>query len=105
VTRAEIILWSRLKGKQMLGYKFRRQYSVGSYVIDFYCPELKFAIEIDGPTHFEDEAKEYDENRQKFIESFRITFLRFNNMDVYNNLEGVLKSIMEKVQAIEKYKI
>lgn len=63
----EILLWSILKGKK-LGYKFRRQYSVDKYVIDFYCVELKLAIEVDGNSHFLDEKTEsYDAVRQKFI--------------------------------------
>ncbi len=51
VTETEVILWSRLKGKQLLGYKIRRQYGVGKYAIDFYCPQLKLGIEIDGESH------------------------------------------------------
>ena len=89
----EIILWSRLKNKQMKGYKFRRQFSVGSYIIDFYCPSAKLAIEIDGNSHFINQAQEYDTQRQLYIQSFDIRFLRFTNIDVMNNLEHVLELI------------
>ena len=93
--RAELLLWQRLKGKQLLGYKFRRQYSVGGYVIDFYCPEVKLAIEIDGPSHFvSNRAREYDRLRQQFIGSFGIRFIRVTNADVYKNLRGVIDAIM-----------
>ncbi len=51
MTKAEIVLWSKLKGKQLNGLKFRRQYSINNYVVDFYCPELRLAIEIDGGVH------------------------------------------------------
>ncbi len=91
---AEIKLWHRFKGRQIGGYKFRRQYSVGPYVVDFYCPAVKLALEIDGRTHDEnDEVRTYDRQRQEYIESFGVRFLRFTNWDVYNNSEGVLEKI------------
>ncbi|MCL4511370.1 MAG: endonuclease domain-containing protein [Bacteroidetes bacterium] len=92
---AEVILWSRLKGKQIVGMKFRRQYSVGPFVLDFYCAEKKLAIEVDGPSHFEDGAQEHDAERQRWIEQFGIRFLRFTNTDVRTNLNGVLRAIEE----------
>ena len=90
---AEAVVWSRLRRKQVCGCKFRRQYSVGSYVLDFYCPALKLAVEIDGDSHFAADANDYDQQRQAFIESFGIRFLRFTNKQVYGNLEGVLQTI------------
>jgi len=92
---AEIILWRYLKGKQMEGYKFRRQYSVGRYVIDFYCPQLKLAIEVDGPSHYlSEQARIYDHKRQRFIESFGITLIRVTNIEIYRTIEGVREFIM-----------
>lgn len=96
--QAEIILWSKLKTRQLVGFKFRRQYSVGSYVIDFYCPEMKLAIEVDGESHFHTSSLEYDKERQLFIESFGIRFLRFTNNEIYQNLNGVLFTICEALQ-------
>jgi very-short-patch-repair endonuclease len=96
--QAEVVLWTRLRGKQLFGKKFRRQYSVGPYSIDFYCPEVKLAIELDGDSHFTQEAKQYDAQRQQYIESFGIRFLRFTNQDVYENLDGVLEAISLAVQ-------
>lgn len=93
--KAEVILWAYLKNKQLYGYKFRRQYSVGPYIIDFYCPRLKLAVEIDGPSHFEFQAIEYDYQRQKYIESFGIRFLRVTNLDIYENIDGVIEKIVE----------
>jgi very-short-patch-repair endonuclease len=77
----------------MNGFKFRRQYSVNQYVIDFYCPELKLAIEIDGDSHHGYFSEKYDNERQKYIESFGIHFMRFTNEDVCNNIDGVLQMI------------
>lgn len=91
---AEVILWQCLRGQQ-IGYKFRRQYSVGAYVIDFYCPQMKLAIELDGESHYVDGAEERDKQRQDFIESFGVRFLRFTNVDIYDNIEGVLEQIVQ----------
>jgi Uncharacterized protein conserved in bacteria len=95
--QAEILLWRHLSRKQILRIKFRRQYSVDRYVIDFYSPALKLAIEIDGDSHFQPGAIERDSERQKYIESFGIEFLRFTNADIYENLDGVIDKIAEHI--------
>jgi very-short-patch-repair endonuclease len=95
--QAEVMLWARLRGKNLNGWKFRRQYSVGPYIVDFYCVESKLAIEIDGESHFVEGAEEYDRRRQVFIESIGIRFLRITNTDVYENLDGVLETIMQQL--------
>lgn len=79
----------------MKGYKFRRQYSVGPYIVDFYCAELKLAIEIDGESHYIDGAKERDQKRQECIGATGIHFVRFTNPEIYDRLEGVLERIMQ----------
>ena len=96
--KAELILWSRLKSKGLDEYKFRRQYSVAQFVVDFYCPRLKLAIEVDGDSHFSEESELCDEARQDFIESFGISFLRFNNKEIYENLDEVLSKIEDCIQ-------
>jgi very-short-patch-repair endonuclease len=93
--QTEIQLWSKLRGMGLNGYKFRRQYSVRNYVLDFYCPKQKLAIEIDGDSHFRDCAEEYDRERQAVTESYGIRFLRFTNTEVNENIEGVVMRIME----------
>jgi very-short-patch-repair endonuclease len=60
---AEVILWQRLRNRQVEGYKFRRQYSIGRFVVDFYCPEKRLAIEVDGESHFVEEADLRDRER------------------------------------------
>lgn len=94
---AEIILWSELKNKRLDGYKFRRQYSIENYVVDFYCPELKLAIEVDGQSHYIDGATRHDKKRQDIIESFGINILRFTNREVYENIEGVLIKLKQHI--------
>jgi very-short-patch-repair endonuclease len=96
---AEIILWSRLKGRQLLGCKFRRQYSVGSFVIDFFSVEIKLGIEIDGDSHFQTDAPEYDRKREQFIACFGIRIVRILNADIYDNLDGVLEMIGREILA------
>jgi len=89
----EAILWSRLQRKTLRGYKFRRQYGIGRYVVDFYCPKLKLAIEIDGDSHFTDQAQEYDREREAYIQSLGLKVIRFTNLEVRNNLNQVLQVI------------
>lgn len=91
-TPQEIILWSRLKNSQ-IGYKFRRQHSVGKYIVDFYCPEKKLIIELDGWQHKEEDQERYDKERSKFLESLGFKILRFWNNDINDNLNGVILKI------------
>ena len=97
-TFAEYRLWKQLQHSRMLGYKFRRQYSVDEYVIDFYCTELKFAIEIDGSVHETDDAREYDANRQQYIEQFGVRFLRVTNDEVIYFMSKVLEKIRGRIR-------
>jgi very-short-patch-repair endonuclease len=68
--------------------------------MDFYCPELKLAIEIDGDSHYTDHAILYDQERQGVIQSYGIHFLRFTNKEICNNLEGVIKTVGDRIQKI-----
>jgi len=95
---AESILWLHLRNKRLDGSKFRRQYSIGKYVVDFYCPKARLVIEIDGPTHLSKIAIGYDQTRQQQIESYKIRFLCMTNTDIYDNIEGVLDRIITIVK-------
>jgi very-short-patch-repair endonuclease len=105
MTKAEKMLWDKIKGKQIESCKFRRQYSVAQFIIDFYCPELKLAIEIDGESHFQEDAVKYDQQRQIFIESAGIIFLRFTNNEVFENLNSILEIITEKIRELRTISI
>ena len=96
-TDAEKLLWKRLRDKRFYGLKFFRQYSVGPYVVDFCCPSLKFAIELDGGQHSGQEQKEYDTNRTEHLKLHDIEVMRFWNNDVIQNIEGVLERIAERL--------
>ncbi len=98
------MIWERLRNRQVDGYKFRRQYSVGAFVVDFYCPELKLAIEVDGDSHLRDGAPEYDVERQLFLEAKGIRVLRVTNEQVYEDLDaaiGLIRSAIVEMQGVD----
>jgi very-short-patch-repair endonuclease len=97
MTLSEILLWKKLKGKQLLGYDFHRQKPVGEYVVDFYCPCLKLVIEIDGDSH--DGKEEADSIRQGNLESQGLTIMRFADTDVKRNIHGVVEALREWIIA------
>ena len=99
-TDAEKILWYCLHGRQLYGLKFRRQYPVGPYVLDFYCHEYKLCIELDGGQHYESAGIRHDEQRQAFLTSHGIHTLRFSNKDVRQHLEAVLLQITKAIKPL-----
>ena len=96
-TEAERTLWGKLRNKNFLGMKFFRQYSVGHYIVDFYCSKYKLVIELDGGQHAEDENKEYDQVRTDYLKSMGIEVMRFWNNDVIQSVEEVLGEIEKRV--------
>ena len=93
LTPAEAKLWTFLNNKQLSGRRFRRQHSVGGYILDFYCPTEKLAIELDGQGHLNDGQREYDRERDLFLEHHGVLVLRFMNSWVFDNPQGVLREI------------
>ncbi len=91
-TAAEARLWSLLRNRQIDGWKFRRQVPFGGYALDFYCADARLAIEVDGRQHAED-SKEHDERRTAFLGSEGVSVLRFWNVDVLENTDGVIEMI------------
>ena len=89
-TSAERKLWRSIQGKKLDGFKFRRQHSIDRYILDFFCPSANLAIELDGDTHYTDEAIEYDRIRDEYLEAVGIKVIRYQNQDVYENLDGEL---------------
>ena len=98
---SELLLWPRLKNKQLNGLRFRRQYGIDRYVVDFYCPELRLAVEIDGGYHLSLDMKDYDQVRQATIEALGIKFLRFSNQEIKNDLEKVVDNIKNSLPPYE----
>ena len=94
IPESEVIVWSRLQRNRLGGYKFRRQASIGPYVVDFYCPREKLVVEIDGDSHFTGEAEVYDWDRTTYFESLGLRVVRFTNEDVRRRLPDVLEDIL-----------
>lgn len=92
-TPQEILLWLKLKNSQ-IGLKFRRQHSIGGYIVDFYCSSKKLVIEIDGSQHFTKYNQEYDKVRTEFFKGLSVKVLRFSNAEININIDGVLQKII-----------
>jgi very-short-patch-repair endonuclease len=92
-TRAEKILWSRLRNRNLSGCKFFRQYSVGPYILDFFCPSARLAIELDGSHHAQEELKRYDEERSDYLNAHNIRVIRFQNHQITQEIEESLNQI------------
>ncbi len=97
----EYRLWQVLRKRQRLGYKFIRQYSVGKYILDFYCPELRLSIELDGSQHFEPNQRKKDEERTHFLNSKNITEIRFQDNKVFYNVEGIVFEIESEIKKLK----
>lgn len=95
-TYSEKVLWQKIRNGK-LGSKFLRQYSIEGYVLDFYCPEKRLAIEIDGDYHKSQDVKIYDSYRTRYIEAYSIKVMRFWNSDIGHHLNEVLQDIKETV--------
>lgn len=89
-TDAEKAFWARVRNRQFLGMRFFRQYSVGPYILDFYCPEINLAIELDGGQHNRTEGREYDEARSEYLNAHGIEVIRFWNNEILREIEGVM---------------
>jgi len=96
-TEAEKAFWSHVRNRQFLGMRFFRQYSIGPYILDFYCPAVKLAVELDGGQHNESEKREYDEARSIYLKAQDIDVIRFWNHEVLLNVEDVLNKLTEIV--------
>ena len=93
MTPVEAFLWTKLRNGKLDGRKFRRQHSIGQFVVDFYCPCEKLSIELDGTPHFTEEGSEYDKKRTNYLMSAGIKEIRFENAEVFDLTEDVLERI------------
>ena len=96
-TPEEAILWKHLQRRRMLGKKFRRQFSISRYIVDFFCVDCGIAIELDGAPHFRELRAEYETRRTAFLTGMGIDIIRFENRIVYENIEAVLETIREAI--------
>lgn len=97
-SEVERLMWHYLCGKQFYGLKFFRQYGVGSYILDFYSPAKRLAVEIDGGQHNKNKQEIIDRRRTEYLKNKNIKVLRFWNNEVLNNIDGVLEKIKEAIK-------
>ncbi len=97
-TDAETLLWWLLRSRQVAGAKFRRQHQHGRYILDFYCHQHKLVIEVDGAQHASPQQAAKDAERTAYLESRGIRILRFTNLEVLTETEGVVDTIWDKVE-------
>lgn len=102
MTFSEVKLWNELKSKKILGYDFDRQKPIGNYIVDFFCKDLHLAIEVDGITHEGSTVAKRDIIRQDGLEALGISFIRFDAMLVVNNVEAVVREIVNWIEDYEQ---
>ena len=94
MTEAERLLWEKIRGKQLKGYQFYRQKTIGNNsIVDFYCPKAKLVIELDGGQHYSSEGKAKDRERDGYMKGIGLRVLRFSDKEVFENTQGVLERI------------
>lgn len=98
LTPAERIFWSKVASKQFLNLKFRKQHGIGNYIVDFYSPEKKLIVEIDGDTHAL--QVEYDQKRTEYLRSLGYVVIRYNNLDVLKNIQGVFEDLTKRISRL-----
>ncbi len=94
-TPAEAFLWKHLSNRQLEGRKFRRQHSIGSYIVDFYCPSERLIVELDGEIHMNATAEEKDRKRTEYLENLDYKVIRFENKMVFENFQSVVLEIKD----------
>jgi very-short-patch-repair endonuclease len=97
MTEAELILWSKLRMRQLNSFRFCRQVIIGDSIVDFYCPSARLVVEVDGGQHYSDEMLAEDRKRDELMQTRGLTVLRFSNADVRENIEGVIHNILENL--------
>lgn len=102
-TETEIYLWLKLKGRQMYGYDFHRQKPIDSYILDFFCYELRLAIEVDGYSHEFLEVYQKDTVKEKRMSELGISVLRFSDEQVLKDMENVIRAIEFYIEEYEKH--
>jgi len=94
-TPAENRLWFLLRGKKVGGYKFRRQHVILNYIVDFFCFSERLIIELDGPIHNTQKARDDDQRRENLLKANGYRVLRFKNAEVFQDEEKVLSTILQ----------
>jgi len=99
MTDAEQLIWSKIRRKQIGDLHFYRQKNIGHYIVDFYCPKGKLIVEIDGGQHYENEGMKKDRARDRYLQMLGFAVLRFSDVDVLKNIDGVIERIHEHLKS------
>ena len=97
MTDTENLLWSRIRRKQLKGYQFYRQKTVGNYIVDFYCPSARLIIELDGSQHYEEEGTRKDKVRDQYLTGLGFQVMRFPSIEVFDYINGIVDEIYEQL--------
>ena len=97
MTEAERLFWSKVRGKQLNGVQFYRQKTIGEYIVDFFCPQAKLVIEIDGGQHYQEDGHEKDMLRDDYLQAQGLKVLRFSNREVLENIHAVLETVCGEI--------
>lgn len=102
MTTAEKKVWYKiLRNKNFFGLRFERQKPIGKYIVDFYCPKLKLVIEIDGDTHYSEQALAYDAQRTDYLCSLGITVIRYTNNEVLEDIDSIYEDLDSQVNKLK----
>ena len=104
LTKAETIIWKHIKGANIEGVKFRRQHPIPPFIVDFAAIEIGLIIEIDGATHISDEELQNDKSREDYLKTKGFEIIRIRNLDIYNNLGGILEFLGKRVWELKTLK-
>jgi very-short-patch-repair endonuclease len=97
MTDTEKLLWSRIRRKQLKGYQFYRQKTVGNYIVDFYCPSAMLIIELDGSQHYTDKGKQKNKIRDQYLIGLGFQVMRYPSTDVFSTIDGIVDEIYEQL--------
>ena len=99
MTNAEQLIWSKIRRKQIGDLQFYRQKNISHYIVDFYCPKGKLIVEIDGGQNYEKVEMKKDQERDRYLQGLGLTVLRFSDIDVLKNIDGVIERIHEHIKS------
>ena len=97
MTDTEIFLWSKIRRKQLKGFQFYRQKTIGNYIVDFYCPAAKLIIELDGSQHYEEEGLRKDKVRDQYLMGLGFQVKRYPSTEVFSNIDGIISEIYDQL--------
>ena len=97
MTKAEAVLWKKLKGRKLFPTKFRRQHPIIIFIVDFYCHEYRLVIEVDGDIHNDEIVNEYDLGRTEVLNKFGLKVIRFTNDQILYSIDSVINEILQEI--------